>query len=192
MPILEKISNGIVALCAAISLMAVLLVAPNAANAQTAVLDELFVELQQPDQKDWKSIETKIWREWSKSGSRSMDLLLQRGKDAMERGDITAAIGHFSALIDHAPDFAEGWNARATAFFLADRYGLSVSDIQHTLALNPRHFGAMSGLGMILERLDKPKEALEVYQRALEVHPYRPDVIDAVKRLEAQIEGTSL
>lgn len=192
MRISDKISNGIVTLLFVFATVSLVILTPAPATAQTETLDGLFEELQQPGNQDWKSVEKRIWEEWSKSGSRSMDLLLQRGREAMERGELNDAIGHFSALIDHAPDFAEGWNARATAFYVADRYGLSMADIRQTLALNPRHFGAMSGLGMILERLDKPEEALEIYRLALEVHPHRPDVIQAIERLEAQVEGTSL
>ena len=84
-----------------------------------------------------------------------MDLLLQRGQEAMEAGDLDAAIEHFTALTDHAPDFAEGWNARATAFFQDERYGPALADIERTLALNPDHFGALMGLAMILEQLDR-------------------------------------
>lgn len=157
-----------------------------------ATLDGLFAELQDPANEDWQSAEDKIWREWSKSGSRAMDLLLERGRDAIAAGDYDAAVEHLSALIDHAPGFAEGWNARATAFFLMDQYGLSVADIQQTLALNPRHFGAMSGLGSILERTGRLKDALAVYTKALEVHPHQPSVIEAVERLRAEVDGTTL
>lgn len=157
-----------------------------------ATLDGLFAELKDPANEDWQSAEDKIWREWSKSGSRAMDLLLERGRDAIAAGDYDAAVEHLSALIDHAPGFAEGWNARATAFFLMDQYGLSVADIQQTLALNPRHFGAMSGLGSILERTDRLKDALAVYTKALEVHPHQPSVIEAVGRLRAEVDGTTL
>jgi len=77
-----------------------------------------------------------------------MDLLLQRGQDALEEENYQAAIEHFTALTDHAPQFAEAWNMRATAFFLIDEYGLSIEDISRTLALNPKHFGALSGCGI--------------------------------------------
>ena len=157
-----------------------------------ATLDSLFAELQDPANEDWQSAEDKIWREWSKSGSRSMDLLLERGRNAIAAGDYDAAVEHLSALIDHAPGFAEGWNARATAFFLMDQYGLSVADIRQTLALNPRHFGAMSGLGSILERTGRLKDALAVYTKALELHPHQPSVIEAVERLRAEVDGTTL
>jgi hypothetical protein len=76
------------------------------------VLDQLFVELAEADAGNWEQIEQKIWSEWSRSGSAAMDLLLERGRAAMEVGDLAAAIEHLTALTDHAPDFAEGWNAR--------------------------------------------------------------------------------
>ena len=97
-----------------------------------------------------------------------------------------------TALTDHAPEFAEGWNARATAFYLMNQYGLSVADIQRTPVLNPRHFGAMSGLGAILEQTGRLKDALTVYTRALEIHPHQPGVIEAVERLNAEVGGTTL
>ena len=187
-----KLSNGIVTLTIGLFVGVMVQFAPVLAVAQTAILEELFAELKSPDVQDWKTVETKIWKEWEKSGSAAMDLLLERGKEALEEGRVNDAINHFSALIDHAPEFAEGWNSRATAFFVAGRYGLSLSDIQQTLALNPRHFGAMVGLGQIMERFEKPKKALEIYRLALEVHPKRPDVIKAIERLEKQVEGTSL
>lgn len=166
--------------------------APSRAGAQTPILDELFAELQGAGPEDWKTVETKIWKEWSKSGSIAMDMLLERGRREMEKGNLGDAIGAFSTVIDHAPDFAEAWNARATAFFMADRYGLSMEDIEQVLVLNPRHFGAMSGLGMILERLDRPEDALKAYQEVLKVHPHRPDAQQAVERLEAEVEGEAL
>jgi tetratricopeptide (TPR) repeat protein len=166
--------------------------APVWAQAQTSNLDDLFAELQKPDLQGWKKVQEKILATWAHSGSDTMDLLLQRGSDALEEGRIEAAIGHFSALIDHAPDFAEGWNARATAFYLAGEYGLSIHDIQQTLALNPRHFGAMAGLGRILEQMQRPEQALIIYRHAFAVHPHMPDVIRAIERLEKQVEGTAL
>jgi len=162
------------------------------AKAQTAALDELFAELQRPEAEDWPEIERRIWKEWEQSGSDAMDLLLERGQEAMRQGDPAKAVEHLTALVDHAPDFAAGWNARATAFFMLEEYGLSVADIQRTLALNPRHFGALAGLGMIYEAIDEPKAALRAYQAALAVHPHRPDVIDAIKRLTEETRGQSL
>lgn len=175
-----------------ILLAVVFLVMPVTGMADEATLDSLFAELQDPANEDWEATEQEIWQEWSRSGSRAMDLLLERGRDAMAAGNYEAAVEHLSALIEHAPEFAEGWNARATAFFLMEQYGLSVADIQQTLALNPRHFGAMSGLGSILERTGRLKDALAVHTKALQVHPHQPGVIEAVERLRAEIGGTTL
>lgn len=110
----------------------------------------------------------------------------------MAAGETAAAIEHFTALIDHAPEFAEGWNARATAYFVAGEFGPSVNDIARTLTLNPRHFGALSGLGMIFEQLEQPEKALEAYEAALAIHPRLQGVIEAVERLEAETAGTDL
>lgn len=160
--------------------------------AQTERLDSLFDELQGADERAAARIEREIWNEWSKSGSAAMDLLLQRGRDAMAAGQTQAAIEHFTALTDHAPDFAEGWNARATAYFQAGQLGPSVNDIAQVLTLNPRHFGALSGLGMIFEQLEQPDKALEAYRAALAIHPRLQGVIEAVERLEAETAGTDL
>lgn len=155
-------------------------------------LDSLFAQLKEADAQEAARLEREIWNEWSKSGSPAMDLLLQRGRDAMAAGDMRTAIEHFTALTDHAPDFAEGWNARATAYFQAGEFGPSVNDIAKTLTLNPRHFGALSGLGMIFEQLDQPAKAVEAYKAALAIHPHLQGVIEAVERLEAETAGTDL
>ena len=161
-------------------------------GAQTADLDDLFAKLLTADAPTSERLEQDIWREWSKSGSPAMDLLLQRGRDAMAVGDNDAAIEHLTALIDHAPDFAEGWNARATAYFQAGKLGPSISDIGHVLTLNPRHFGALAGLGMIFEQLEKPEKALDVYRAALAIHPHLAGVLESIARLEADAAGQAL
>lgn len=168
------------------------LVWPALALAQTEELDDLFTRLQTADAAAAARIEREIWIEWSKSGSPAMDLLLERGREAMADGETGIAIEHLTALTDHAPDFAEGWNARATAYFQAGEIGPSVADIGRVLTLNPRHFGALSGLGVIFEELGQPDQALEVYRAALAIHPQLQGVLDAVKRLEAKAAGQDL
>jgi len=155
-------------------------------------LDDLFTRLQAAGAEEAGRIETEIWIEWSKSGSPSMDLLLQRGRDALAVGDTTTAIEHFTAIIDHSPEFAEGWNGRATAFYTAGEFGPAVADIAHVLQLNPRHFGALSGLGSILESTENPERALEVYEAALAIHPHLEGVAEAIKRLEISATGQEL
>jgi tetratricopeptide (TPR) repeat protein len=160
--------------------------------ADQARLDDLFGQLQTATDEEAGAITNNIWMEWSKSGSPAMDLLLKRGRDAMNAGFPNVAIDHFTALIDHAPDFAEGYNARATAYFQTGDLGPSVSDIAKTLTLNPRHFGALAGLGMIFEQLDEPAKALEVYKAALAINPHMSQVRDSVKRLEISVGGQDL
>lgn len=162
------------------------------AFAQEDQLDELFLRLADPELRNWEQVENEIWVIWSRSGSDSADLLLERGRQAMSEENALAAIDHFSALIDHAPNFAEGYNARATAYFQAGLLGLSLRDIESTLALNPRHFGAMTGLAMILEEVGDTRRALDAYRMVNAIHPHRPNVKDAVKRLEASLGETAL
>jgi tetratricopeptide (TPR) repeat protein len=149
-----------------------------------AKLEELFAELAQPGRDDWERIEGEISRIWSHSGSPAMDLLLQRGEQALEAEDYPAAAGHFSALIDHAPDFAEGWNGRATAYFMMGEYSLSIADVEHVLALNPRHFGALAGLASMFEALGEPELALKALHAVQKLNPNRPNINDAAARLE--------
>jgi len=163
-----------------------------AAVPQSDRLDQLFTELADVDTPDWERVVQDIWREWSHSGSAAMDLLLERGRRAMAKGDIDVAIDHLTALTDHAPEFAEGWNARATAYFQAGLFGPSVEDIQRTLALNPRHFGAMSGLGMILEQLGNTQGALKAFREVQAIHPNSRGLEDTILRLEEKVGGTSL
>ena len=162
------------------------------AFAQSNVLDGLFEQLQASDAKNIERLERNIWREWRRSGSDAVDFLLERGMDAMSGGDFNTAVEHFTAAIDHAPDFAEAWNMRATAYFNLDRYGPSVSDIEETLRLNPRHFGAMGGFGMILENTERPKQAMAVYKRLLKVHPHNKGAQEALARLSELLQGTAL
>jgi tetratricopeptide (TPR) repeat protein len=165
---------------------AIWLAAPGFAQPQdpAAKLDELFAELAQPGREDWESVETEITRIWSQSGSPAMDLLLKRGQDALEAEDYPTAVEHFSALIDHAPDFAEGWNARATAYYLMGEYSLSIADVEHVLVLNPRHFGALAGLAFMFEAMDEPELALKALHAVQALNPNRPNINEAVTRLE--------
>lgn len=154
-------------------------------------VDEMFRRLQEPGVNS-EAVEEQIWSEWARSGSASMDLLLQRGMKALEAQDTEAAIGFFSALVDHAPEFAEGYNARATAYFHAGLFGPSLADLRQALALNPRHFGAMTGLAMILEETGHPDDALEVWQAVQRLTPHNAAVNEAIERLDREIGGETL
>jgi len=121
-----------------------------------------------------------------------MDLLLKRGRDALEAGDTKAAIEHLTALTDHAPDFAEGWHTRATAYFEAGLYGPALADLERALRLNPNNYNAIMGLAVILETFEQPKLAYEAYLQAQAIHPYHEGVGKALARLKPEIEGETL
>lgn len=160
--------------------------------AETDELEALMEGLKGADAMAAAQIERRIFDLWSQSGSPSMDLLLTRGRDALEAGETVLAIRHFTALIDHAPEFAEGYNGRATAYFQMGRYGLSLEDIRMTLQLNPQHFSAMSGLALILEELGQPEDALAAWREVEKLNPSREGLKDAIARLEKQVEGEAL
>lgn len=178
--------------CIVTALFAGLLLGGAAAAEGRAALDALFAELANPDNPAWARAESDIRREWSRSGSAALDLLLKRGEDALDAGDTQAAIEHLTALTDHGPGFAEGWNARATAYFAAGAYGPALADIAATLSLEPRHWGALAGLGTILEEMGQTDRALEAFRASFALHPHQQDVKDAITRLERAAAGTAL
>ncbi|PWR04094.1 hypothetical protein DKT77_03355 [Meridianimarinicoccus roseus] len=164
----------------------------SSAHAQNIETEELLDKLREPDLTNWEEVENEIWKRWSESGSPTADLLLERGREAMAEEDWTTAIAHLTALTDHAPDFAEGYNARATAYFQAGLYGPAMADIARTLDLNPRHFGALMGLALILEETGYTEDALSAYRAVAAIHPHRPNLKDAMGRLERQLGDTRL
>jgi tetratricopeptide (TPR) repeat protein len=155
---------------------------------ETALLQALATA----DPAQAKQLERQLQALWSKSGSASMDLLLKRGRDALEKSDTRAAIEHLTALVDHAPDFAEGWYARASAYFEAGLYGPSVADLERALLLNPNNYNAIIGLAAVLETFGDPARAYEAYLRAQAIHPNNEEVVKALARLKSEIEGEAL
>lgn len=155
-------------------------------------LDDLFARLADPEVGDAEIALRGISRLWSMSGSDSMDLLLRRGREAMREEAYAKAVEHFANLTRLDPDFAEGWNALATANFLRDEYWLAVEYIQATLALEPRHFGALSGLGVILERTGDEAGALAAFRAALEINPHLDQAAQAVERLAPKVDGRDI
>lgn len=160
--------------------------------AQTAEVSNLLVELRDADPADAQKIAEKIRLEWRKSGSASADFLLKRGRDALERQDFASAIDHLTALVDHAPEFAEGWVARSSAYYQSELLGPAVSDLEHALALNPQHFEAIVGLAVVFEVIGRPKEAYAAYAQLKAIHPHHPAVTEAMQRLEQKARGPVL
>lgn len=161
-------------------------------SAQTQDEATLLSELAEAEPDAALRIDRELQAMWTKSGSSSMDLLLRRGREALEEGDTRAAIEHFTALTDHAPDFAEGWHMRAQAFYAADLFGPAVADLERALAINPHNYNAIFGLGAILERFGDEERAYEAYSRVKAMHPHHEEVEAALERLESRVGGTSL
>jgi len=158
-----------------------------------AALDSLFEKLQETQNPiEARQLERKIWEAWGKGETDTMDALMQGGVTVMEKGDYKRANDIFTAMIELKPDYAEAYNKRATVRFLAEDYAGSVADIERTLKLEPRHFGALSGLGLIMERLDNLDEALKAYRRALAANPHINDGADKLKELRRRIDSKEL
>jgi tetratricopeptide (TPR) repeat protein len=145
-----------------------------------------------PDETSAKAIEDRIWALWQASGSDTVDLLMTRVKQAGDAGNYELALRLLDAIIEIRPEFVEAWNRRATIFFLKKDFSNSLSDIEHVLAKEPRHFGALAGLGTILEEVGDDKHALEAYRKALAVHPHLKGVEEHVKSLADKVEGRDI
>lgn len=128
--------------------------------------------------------EDALWAVWSRSGDARVDELFKHGVSEMSAEHLSEAIATFTKVIDLKPDFAEGWNKRATAYYLAGDYRRSLADCDEVIKRNPQHFGALSGYGQIYLRLDRPDKALEYFRRALAVNPNLDGVPDLIERLE--------
>jgi tetratricopeptide (TPR) repeat protein len=161
-------------------------------SAQPADLDALYQELLEADETSYPRIEQQIIAQWEKSGSPAMDLLLRRGQDALSDGAPDVAVEHFSALVDHAPGFSEGYFGRATSYYLLGLMGPALEDIQTTLRLNPRHFEAMRGLAAMMQELERPEDALELYELILAINPQSQEARETIKILKLQLEGQAL
>ena len=155
-------------------------------------VDELLEALRVAPEGQHDRIALRLERLWSRSGSQTVDYLLKRGRDALEEEDAEAAIDHLSAAIDHAPDFVQPYVARAEAFFVAGRPGQALYDLRRALALEPRHFDAMIGIGFILADLGETEPALGALREAQALHPAIEEVNDLIEALEAELDGTPL
>ena len=160
---------------------------------KTQNLDRLFEALKiAPDDESAKYIENRIWAIWLASGSDTANLLMGRVKTAMEAKDFELAIRLLNAIIDMRPNFIEAWNRRATLYYMKKDFTRAIGDIREVLAREPRHFGALAGLGIILQEFGDDKRALDAFRRALAIHPHLERVPDMVKRLSDKIDGREI
>ena len=143
--------------------------------------------LRDPDRAVRMLAEAALWEVWSRSGDAAIDRLFAAGVQAMSEGRWDDAVSTFTTIIARKPEFAEGWNKRATVYFLMGDYPKSLADCDEVLKRNPFHYGALSGYGMIYGKLDQPMRALEYYEQALGVNPNLDGVRDAIEILRNEL-----
>lgn len=156
-------------------------------------LDPLFAILKETTNPIEAQIaEQQIWLLWMSSADDTVNLLMARGVDAMSAQDLKTAFKVFTDLVEIAPDFAEGWNKRATVLYLLGAYPESMADIDRTLELEPRHFGALSGLGLCNVELEHDEAALDAFQRALALNPHMDSVRANAELMQRKIDGKTI
>lgn len=166
---------------------------PMRADGDQDRLERLYQQLSGTSDKDSAEATTRdIWRIWMRSGSDTVDLLIRRAVAAVEAEDEETAEELLDAIVAIAPNYAEAWNRRATLYFGQKKYARSMADVQRVLALEPRHFGALNGLAAMLEETGQDAAALDVYRKALKVHPFLPGAQRAVEKLETEVEGRDI
>jgi len=156
-------------------------------------LDELLAALpEQAESRAGKAIEAEILERFNESGSPTVDLLMSWANQAIAEKQYPLALDILDQVVILKPDFAEAWNKRATVHFLADDYAAALADIRRTLALQPRHFGALSGLGLILDDTGHEEKAMEAFRMSLEINPLLDKVRESLERLEKEVAGNAI
>ena len=166
---------------------------PKVPSDRTQGLDFLFGALKAaPDEDSAKAVEARIWAVWLQTPSDTAALLMMRAKTAMDGQQPELAIKLLDAIIKLRPDYVEAWNRRATLYYLQNDYARSLADIQQVLVREPRHFGALAGLGIIMQDLGDDKRALDAFRKALAVNPHLEKVPELVKQLSEKVEGRDI
>ena len=156
-------------------------------------LDFLFGALKAaPDESSAKAIEQRIWAQWIISKSDTTNLLMTRVKTAVDAKDLDLALRLLDAVIELNPTYVEGWNRRATLRYMRKEFGESLADIRRVLTIEPRHFGALTGLGLIMQEFGDEKRALEAFRKALDLYPHLQRVPDMVKSLTDKVDGRDI
>jgi tetratricopeptide (TPR) repeat protein len=166
---------------------------PKVGADRTRGLDFLFGALKvAPDEASAKHVEARIWALWMQTPSDTAALLMMRAKAAMDAQQMDVALKLLDAVVKLRPDYVEGWNRRATLYYLQNDYARSLQDIEQVLVREPRHFGALAGLGMIMQDLGDDKRALDAFRKALAVNPHLDKVPELVKTLTEKVEGRDI
>jgi tetratricopeptide (TPR) repeat protein len=168
-------------------------VPPSFASERARRLDELYSRLREAEgARQARAIEAQIGMVIAQTGSDTADLLMARAQQAMQQRQADLALSLLDSVIDLYPETVEAWSRRATLYFARRELGRAITDIEHVLRLEPRHFGAMVGLGMMLQQLGEDKAALTVFKRAMEINPHIERVPQIIKRLQPTVDGVEL
>jgi tetratricopeptide (TPR) repeat protein len=166
---------------------------PKVGADRTRGLDFLFGALKAaPDEASARHVEARIWALWMQTPSDTAAVLMMRAKAAMDAQQLDVALKLLDAVVKLRPDYIEGWNRRATLYYLRNDYAHSLEDIEQVLVREPRHFGALAGLGMIMQDLGDEKRALDAFRKALAVNPHLEKVPELVKTLSEKVEGRDI
>jgi tetratricopeptide (TPR) repeat protein len=166
---------------------------PKVGADRTKGLDFLFGALKAaPDEISAKHVEARIWALWLQTPSDTAALLMARVKVAMDAQQTDVALKLLDAVIKLRPDYVEAWNRRATLYYLQNDYARSLADIEQVLVREPRHFGALAGLGMIMQDIGDDKRALDAFRKALAINPHLEKVPELVKTLSEKVEGRDI
>jgi len=167
--------------------------APAGAGQDDPRLDPLFERLKKTgDPREAANIQERIWDLWARSDKEDLNALMQQGRFALVAREFELAMDSFNALIELAPNFAEAWNKRATLFYMMQNYRASVADVKKTLTLEPRHFGAIVGMGLIYDALGEREAALEAFRRGLEVNPHMPHIRKKSEQLARELKDSNI
>ncbi|MDA1089833.1 MAG: tetratricopeptide repeat protein [Proteobacteria bacterium] len=174
----------------AVLLTVAMLPASALADQTSADLDDLFNRLKRSTNAlEAAAIEGFIWKVWVHRGVAEVDQNMAHGIVAMAGGDFKGSLSYFDRVVRRDPDFAEGWNKRATVYFLMGNFDASVADIGKTLALEPRHFGALSGMGLIYDSIGNPAAAVKVWEKALEINPHMATIRRRIEEIRTETMG---
>ena len=156
-------------------------------------LVDLFEKLRTaPSPEAAAPVEAEIWIIWAKSGDSDLDHVFEVGSRAISIGDVNTALKIFDAIVHKAPNFAEGWNKRATVYYMMGNYEASLADIDRTLELEPHHFGALAGLGLVNIELDRDEAALDAFERVLKVTPQSQSAKYNIEVVKQRIKDKSI
>lgn len=164
-----------------------------AAEEPQARIDRLFDELRRArNEQAAERVAARIRNEWTRSGSASVDLLMQWSQEAMKKENTAVAMDFLDQVVMLAPDYAEGWNRRATLHFTMENYSKSMADIGRVLRLEPRHFGALGGMATILKNAGHKEAAMHAYERVLEVYPMMRSAQTELGNLADELTGEGI